>query len=233
MAVEQARGCGYRKVGGLYLCGEGASMSCDRLPYKIENCPVCGSGLKFSRAWTWLDWERYAGEHHPMMICRCPEVCPVCHPDKDKQPYGLLWVGEKFYSPEAFVRESLQLGISRRLPFTGNIPRAPKNLKLGETWILFAHKHVILTGKDEKNIDVYEPAIFHAFRPTRLELLLWESEATEDRLSELEKADITPIVIPNGDKDHDSSTPLGLAKGDKEVLEDQILFKDLRRKLGK
>ena len=234
MAVEQARGCGFRKVGGLYLVGEGASMSCDRLPFKIENCPVCGSGLKFSRAWTWLDWHKYAGDHvEGSRVCTCVRICPVCWPMHEEQPYGLLWVGEKFYSPEAFVRESLQLGVSRRLPFTGNIPRAPKNLKLGETWVLFAHKHVILTGKDEHGVDIYEPAIFHAFKPDRLELLIWESDATEERLDELEKAGVDAIIIPDGDKDHNPATPLGLAKDLKGELEDSILFTDLRNKLGK
>lgn len=230
MAVEQARGCGFRKVGGLYLCGEGAGMHCDRLPYKIENCPVCGSGIHFSRAWTWLHWDKYAGSH--LDVCKdIAAMCPVCFPDRHQQPYGLLFVGEKFYSPDAFIRESMQLGVSRRLPFTGNIPRAPKNLKLNVTWVLFAHKHVIYTGKDVNNNDMYEPAIFHAFKPTRLELLIWQKDATEERLDELEKADITPIVIPDGDKDHDPSTPLGLGKIDKEELEDKILFTDLRNKL--
>jgi len=241
MAVEPMRSCGYRKVNGLYLCGEGASMRCDRLPYRIENCPTCGSGLKFTRAWTWLDWLKYAGDHSVLNEgCKCGWInlnvggtCPICHPIEKHQPYGLLWIGEKFYSPEAFVRESLQLGISRRLPFTGNIPRAPKLLKLGETWVLFAHKHVINTGKDEQGVDTYDPAIFHAFKPTSLELLVWQKDATEERLAELEKAGITPIVIPDGDSDHDPSTPLGLAKDDKEELEDRILFNDLRSKLGK
>ena len=37
MAVEAARSCGYRKVGGLYLVGGGSIIrQCDRLPYKIE-----------------------------------------------------------------------------------------------------------------------------------------------------------------------------------------------------
>ena len=243
MAVEQARSCGFRKVGGLYLCGNGVTVGCDRLPYKIENCPICGSGLKFSRAWTWLDWYGYAGEHEDNAfahkVCRCSPMCPVCHPaihtpllTPDKKVYGLLWVGEKFYSPDAFVRESMQLGISRRLPYTGNIPRVPKNLKLGETWVLFAHKHVIYTGKDEKGVDIYEPAIFHAFKPTRLELLLWQKDATKERLTELEEAGITPVIIPDGDKDHDPYSPLGLARDDKEELEDTMLFKDLRSKLG-
>ena len=246
MAIEAARSCGFRKVGGLYLCGEGASTKCDRLPYEIENCPTCGSGLKFTRAWTWLNWLQYAGNHE----CECKEAsthmltfvtpplpssgpCSVCWPYDKLQPYGLLWVGEKYYSPDAFVRESIQQGVSRRLPFKGSVPRIPKLLKLGQTWVLFAHIHVIKKGLDEHNQEIWAPAIFHAFKPTRLELLLWGSEATPERLEELEKAGVTPIVIPDGDKDHDPSTPLGLPKAEKEELEEKVLFSDMRARLGR
>jgi len=232
MAVEAARGCGYRKVGGFYIVGSGVTVGCDRLPVETTNCPVCGGGLKFSRAWTWLDWRKYAGDHGDQCTDNILGECPVCHPSKHPQPYGLLWVGEKFYSPEAFVRESTELGISRRLPYTGEIPRAPKNLKLGETWVLFAHKHVI-KGVDDQGKEIMKPAIFRAFRPQRLELLLWDKDATEERLSELTEAGITPVIIPDGDKDHDPSTPVGLAKDDKAELENEILFKSLRSRLGK
>lgn len=240
MTVEKPRGCGYRKVNGLYLCGEGTGMTCDRLPFKLDICPACGGGVHFSRAWRWLDWDKYAGDHNSQLelngmglACRCPAICPVCWPLNQLQPYGLLWIGEKFYSPEAFIRESLQMGISRRIPFTGNIPHLPKHLKLNETWVLFAHKHVIHTGKDVHGKDMYEPAVFHAFRPSGLELLIWTKDATPDRIAELEKAGVTPIVIPDGDPDHDPASPIGLPKAEKESLESTMVFKDLRSKLGK
>ena len=35
MAIEAPRGCGYRKVGGLYMCGGGIPIHCDRLPYEL------------------------------------------------------------------------------------------------------------------------------------------------------------------------------------------------------
>jgi len=238
MAIEKLRGCGYRKVNGLYLVGEGTGAICDRLPYKLDICPTCGAGIHFSRAWTWLHWGKYAGDHSVLNGgCKCGwqnligAVCPICHPSNKLRPYGLLWVGEKFYSPKAFIRESMQMGVSRRLPFTGSIPRAPKNLELGKTWILFAHKHVVYTGKDDRGIEIWEPAIFHAFRPERLELLIWNKDATEQRLIELERAGITPITIPDGDADHDPSTPIGLSKDDKEQVETGMLFNDLRSRL--
>lgn len=228
MAIEQARGCGYRKVGGLYLVGGGVGMTCDRLPYEIVNCPVCGGGLKFSRGFTWLDWVKYAGEH---IECRCPKkdtinACPVCWPIRYEQPYGLLWIGEKFYSPTNFIKEALQMGVSRR------IPAIPKNLKLGETWILCAHKHII-PFKNEKNEDDFKPAVFYVFRPTAVELLIWERGATPEKLEELTKKGITPIVIPDGDKEHDPATPLGLDEVEKAEVENRVFFTDLRSKLGR
>jgi len=166
MAVEAVRGCGYRKVGGLYLCGEGLSMVCDRLPYELKVCPVCGSGVKFSRGFAWLNWLKYAGGHEEP----CHDVgnkCPVCHPLTVDQPYGLLWVGESFYTPESFIQEVLQMGVSRR------IAAIPKNLKLGETWILFAHIRACGEKRDEAGKVEGIPGVFYAFRPQRLELLIW------------------------------------------------------------
>lgn len=192
MSVEVSRGCGYRKVGGLYLCSDGLCRACDRLPYPLDLCPVCGAGIKFSRAWTWLDWFVFAGPHLP---CGCPSSCPVCSPpqlvvDVEKSKYGLLWIGEVGYTPESFTKEALVMGVSRR------IPAIPRNLELGQTVVLVAHRNAC--GEDA-------PGIFHAFIPTRLELLIWDSEATPERIAELGKRGIVPIVIPDGDKDHDPS----------------------------
>ncbi len=245
MAIEPARGCGYRKVGGLYLCGGGASMHCDRIPFEIVNCPTCGNGLKFSRAWTWLDWLKYAGRHVQVLDvdaggtielpvqfrndldeCRCLPRCPICNPLMNEQPYGLLWIGEKFYSPENFIKEALQMGVSRR------IPAIPNKLKLGKTWVIFAHIKGCGESTDpETRLPVNKPGIIYAFRPTSLELLVWESEATPERLKELEKKNITPIIIPDGDVEHDPNTPLGLSKDDKESHESKVFFTDLRGKI--
>jgi len=230
MAVEAIRGCGYRKVGGLYLCGEGAGMECDRLPYELKVCPVCGAGVKFSRGFTWLNWRRYVGTHHMQetehlislkAICTCNQICPVCWPRDKPQPYGLLWVGESFYTPEAFIKEALQMGVSRR------IAAIPRNLKLGETWVLFASIKACGERMDEDGKTSGVPGIFYAFRPQRLEFLIWESEATEEKLAELEKRHITPVVIPDGDVEHDPRTALKPKEGD----EDTIFFDNLRNKL--
>jgi len=241
MAVEAARGCGYRKVGGLYLVGGGGiHVECDRLPYEIKNCPTCGSGIHFSRGFTWLDWRKYAGDHFE--VCNCLgriRPCPICRPSMYPQPYALIWIGDRFYTPEEYTRESFQMGVSRRLPTpAGKIPRGPKGLKLGETWVLCAHIRALgtrmvtdegATVPHEENV----PGVFYVFTPTALEFLLWKSEATPERLEELTKAGITPVVIPDGDKDHDPNTPLGLGDAEREALSNRMLFSELRRKIGK
>lgn len=203
MAVEKVRGCGYRKVGGLYLCGSGMPLACDRLPYLLKVCPTCGAGVKFTRGFSWLDWDKYAGLHTE--ACSCMNSCPICVPDPTR-PYGLLWIGEQYYTPDEFIDEALKMGVSRR------IAAIPKNLKLGETWVLFAHKRAcgekLEDQEDSTQKRVGIPGILYAHRPQTLELLIWESDATEKKLAELEKRHITPIIIPDGDIDHDPDTPL-------------------------
>ena len=197
MSIEARRGCGYRKVGGLYLCGSGIPRECDRLPYELTACPVCGSGIKFTRGFTWIDWNKFAGVHHP---CKCILNCPICTPNSSKQPYGLLWVGEAYYSPQSFIKEALEVGVSKRIAFI------PKELKLGETVVLLAHKKGILKGLKEitesksDHVDIhheeeYSPAVFYAFKPATVEMLVYESELTEERREELIKRGIIPISV--------------------------------------
>ena len=221
MAIEAERGCGFRKVGGLYLCGEGGSHSfCDRLPYELKVCPTCGEGIKFSRGWRWLNWKKYAGVHEE---CECPIVyCPVCIPG-DK-PYGLLFIGESFYTPRNFIEESMRMGVSRR------IPAAPKGLKLGETWVLCAHIRACGERQSEEPPFKIEPVtgVFYAFRPQRLEFLIWESQAVPECLAELVKKNYTPIIIPDGDPDHDPKTSLKPTTAER----DKVVFEGMRQRLG-
>lgn len=240
MAIEPMRGCGYRVVGGLYLCGGGLEMHCDRLPYELEICPVCGAGVKFTRGWTWLDWGKYAGPHGTTLReCSCPPQCPICqsayqhHP----QPYGLLWVGEQFYTLQSFINEALTMGVSRR------IAAVPRNLKLGETWVLFAHKKVIgvaeltpgSTDLRPENFQYteFKSGVFYAFRPQSLELLIWESEANTGYLIELAERGITPIIIPDGDEDHDPNTKTKISADDREEVSREHTIAALRSRIGR
>ena len=191
MAVEPRRGCGFRKVGGLYLASGGRGVFCDRLPIVLEVCPTCGHGVKQSRGWTWVDAAALVGGVHPQ--CLDDFRCPLCMAPEELGRCWLLWVGEQFYkTPAAFDREAMGIGISRR------ISAIPRGFKTGETWILLAHRKAVatqfncpkccelLTVRRDDGVSqlvcrcgwtgpVYRPGIFKVWRPERIEKILPES----------------------------------------------------------
>ena len=150
MATEARRGCGYRKIGGLYLVGSGLGVACDRLPIPLEICPCCGAGIRQTRGFTWVDIAQLVGGDHVVDVqtdmtdfttgptqfvgerktCACREHCPLCHNVKAMGRGGLLWIGTQFYPTiEAFEAEARLLGISRRITtlprgFVQGTPRA-------------------------------------------------------------------------------------------------------------
>lgn len=91
------------------------------------------------------------------------------------------------------------MGVSKR------IGQIPKDLVLGETLVVLAHPKVpfyeTTTGLAPKEPSKY-PAIFYAFTAQKIEKLIWKSKATLEKLAELRKQHITPVVIPDRDKDH-------------------------------
>ncbi len=226
MAVEPKRGCGYRKVGGLYMCGSGHTAPCDRLPFELVTCLVCGSGIKFTRGFQWLEWAKYVGMHMDSeTACIDPQLCPVCYPNIQPQPYGLMWIGESFYTPAEFMSEAQKMGISRR------IPAIPRKFKLGETWVLCAHMMACGTRKNDQGVEFKVPGVLYVFRPSRFEKLIWQRDAKQELLEDLVKAGITPIVIPDGDLDHDPATSLKVTEEEKAELVNTRLFSGLREKL--
>ncbi len=203
MASEKIRGCGYRKVGGLYLVGSGIERGCDMLPIRLQPCPTCGFEIPVNRGFLWINkrWlECYAKAHRATVHCKCPKTCSLCFPEgNDLKKYGLMWVGSHAYSPASFISEASRQGISKR------IAKIPKGLQLGKTWVLLAHKKVPFFPKTFGGMTaepVYDSAVFSAFVPRRVEKLIWKSEATPERLKKLKEQGITPIIIKDGDKDH-------------------------------
>jgi hypothetical protein len=214
MAQETIRGCGYRKVGGLYLCGGYISVPCDRLPYPLDVCPVCGAGIKVSRGFTKINPLKLFGYHQPCIDQIRP--CFVCDP-KDELSF-VMGVGEKYYkTPTDFMAEARHLGISKRIPFI------PDELELGKTIVYLAHpkafeirasvalQHAMAIVGTENNSEPrlleseqveYKSGIFSAFIPQRVEKLIWEHDATPETLEKLNKRGITPIIIKDGDVDH-------------------------------
>ncbi len=214
MAVEQLRGCGYRRVGGLYLCGEFISSPCDRMPFPLTTCPVCGQGIKVSRGFTQVNPLRLWGIHQDCIDHFRP--CLLCDP-QDEPAYIMLVGAGNYKTKEDFLSEATHMGISKRIPFI------PKGLELGKTVIYLAHPKACEVKEPaalQEAMAIVEEAqtkkprlleveriekklgIFCAFIPKRVEKLIWESQATPEELEKLEKRGITPVLIPNGDKDH-------------------------------
>lgn len=211
--IEAKRGCGYRKPGGLYLVAKYEGRECCKLPFQLDVCPCCGAGIRPSRAWTWVD----TGKLFNQEPCTAPmqadlSRCPLYRPE-DVGRAGLIWVGEKFYpTVEEFKREASVMGISRR------ISAIPRGFKVGETWVLLAHRKAI-----PKEVDIpaeeggvlpgiqltrteWEPGIFFVFKPTAVEYVVKGDEA-EEEIERLERRGVVPVKVIN--RKPTCSTPSG------------------------
>ncbi len=194
---EGRRGCGYRTPGGLYLVGGEAMDACGKLPIECSVCPTCGQGVKPARGWTWVDGDQLV-QPEPHGKERHRLGCPLARPIG---PCGLLWVGERFYrTPQAFLSEALQMGVSRR------ITAIPKGLEVGRTLVLFGHRRAFKvvcprcgdSGPvpcDECESGFQErPGIFSAFVPQRIEYVV-RGDETHDELEALVKRGIQPVRV--------------------------------------
>jgi hypothetical protein len=121
MARESRRACGYRKVGGLYLCSGGLGAPCCKLPIPLQICPTCNGGIKQTRGFQWIDpapWLRGA--------CTDKDLCPAANPETLGERVGLIWIGAQFYpTPASFMTEAEAMGVSRR------ITAVPRTFKFG------------------------------------------------------------------------------------------------------
>jgi hypothetical protein len=186
--VDQERGCGWRKEGGLYLISKGLSAPCGRLPIVLDVCPCCSAGIKPTRGWTWIDIDALTNNKPCKLEQADCATCPMAGP---LGKIGLLWVGEQFYpTPAHFTAEAAQLGVSRR------ISRIPNGFKVGETWVAFAHRKAVT---DLDNAGHFKPAIFHLFKPTAIEYVCTGQESDE-QLDALIRRGITPVKIQRGNE---------------------------------
>lgn len=197
MAVESIRGCGFRKVGGLYLIGGILSAPCDRLPLALPVCESCGQGIKLTRSFTSFNAFLMLKCHTDCKDTKLP--CLVCTPP-DRESF-IMTVGNRYYTPQGFIEEGKTIGVSKRVPYI------PKGMKLDETVVYLVHAEAIDTGeKDDKDKPVFKPGIFAAFIPQGVEKLVWESELDGKKGEALKKASkkqgITLVAIPDGDEDH-------------------------------
>lgn len=215
MAVEAKRGCGYRKIGGIYLVASGEGFPCGRLPIPLVECPTCGHQPPWSEGFQKVKPTQFI---HSASACKnphAPEICQNTCPFQSAfgaETGGLLWIGKGFYTPASFSLEAQQMGISRR------ISSVPKWFKLGETWVYMAHLETFTNdcdchkdtedGKPKTDCETcggdgtYKaPGIFSAFKPERIELIIPSTMLAEERAA-LEEKGFTLVEVPWDDPDH-------------------------------
>ena len=182
---EGARGCGFRKPGGLYLVNRNDGQPCGRIPFELGICPCCGEGFRPSRGYRWGDGERLLQTAPPCAFeDECRETCAFRPGNESKVGRALLiWVSPEHYpTPHDFMAEADNMGISRRL--SGD--KIPRGLIVGETWIFLAHREAI----NEK------PGVFWAFVPEAVEYVIRGDETDED-IERLISRGITPVNVVN------------------------------------
>lgn len=189
---EGRRGCGWRKVGGLYLVSSGEVDTCARLPIPLATCPCCGRGMKPARGWTWVDGDELlrASPECPDRGTKHCELCAIHNWIRHGLGQcGLIWIGETHYPTIGhFNREADEMGVSRR------IQHVPKKFVFGETIVLLAHKKAII-GEIEMGKEIeYSPGIFRIFKPTAIERIVTGEEST-DEIDAMVKRGLTPVMI--------------------------------------
>ena len=183
MAIEPKRGCGYRKVGGIYLVGDDLTLdACHRLPLPIK--------MAFFRGYLVIN------PYQEFRKCNCDpqhgQGCFVCNPPNQNN-HGLMFVGESYYTPSNFIDEARRLGVSKRIPYV------PAHCIPGHSIVYLAIKNMPFK---QTQGTIYQPAVFFAFRIKRIEQLIWNSQATDEMLAAMAKKGLTPVRIPDGDRDH-------------------------------
>lgn len=231
--VESERGCGYRTVGGVYLCSSAGDAVCDALPVVIDSCPCCDFNVKQSRSMQPVH-VGYLASKLKDHTCNESFKCPVCYfvneypfhktlrkVDKKKlrvpEVFYLMFVSRNFYSPKSFIEEAKTLGISKRIA-----PNClPKKFRVGKDFVFLAHRDVPFVAKLEAGSLVAEPvykrAIFHVFRPDRLELLLWKGTSSET-IREYEDAGYTVVLVEKSEENISRHSEVALPKLPKRGL---------------
>ncbi len=184
---EEVRMCGWRKPGALYLVAEGLESECGKLPLALGNCPTCGYGIKFSRAWTWIQPAELASQVECDPDKRGRDSCGPCPLSKEEASQrvrdGLLWIGKEHYpTVEDYRNEANRLGVSRR------IKGVPRGFVPGDTWVWLAHLEAVPT------FDGWLPGAFEVFRPRAVQYIVKEDD-TDDDLQKLMDRGITPVRV--------------------------------------
>lgn len=203
MAVEEKRGCGYRKVGGTYLVCEGTGFSCGRIPAPIVPCPLCDHRPAFTRGLQKITPRNFLHAAPACRKARDPEEpygrCAGCPFERalDAEEAGLMWVGAAHYTPDEFRAEAARLGVSKR------VHHVPAWFKPG-MWVYLAHEQtftdecpackghktmVVAAGSTDLFEDCHEcqgegtihrPGVFFAFQPSRVERIVTDYQPARE-----------------------------------------------------
>jgi hypothetical protein len=113
-----------------------------------------------------------------------------------------MWVGSQYYTPDSFRDEAVRRGVSKRIPAN----QVPNGLRLGESWVMLATRNAVdcpdCEGEDCPTCEGRRKlsAIFYAFQPTRLEMIvkaddLVGKDGNPSGLAiRLSKQGITPVI---------------------------------------
>ncbi len=170
--IEDKRGCGYRKAGpdgiGLYLMGKGNFEACERLPFPLTVCPCCSGGIGFFRGFKWIQPEQlFNPVNEP--VCdgnddHAHDRCVMCTPSLAGEHAGLMWIGEKFYTPAEVIREARSVGISKK------VASVPKDFEIGKDIIFLAHRKAVVDYDDDN--EPFSAGIFMSFCPDRVDIVI-------------------------------------------------------------
>lgn len=184
--VEQQRGCGFKKPGGLYLIGGASSSSCCQLPFPLTVCKCCGQGIKFSRGFTWITTDLFPGTCSEKIGSIAFDKCIL---SDCSHRMGLMWVGESFYkTPSHFMTEAWKLGISKR------IAAVPRDCEPGKTWIALTHKKCITSYPDSGGDPVMLPGVFMLFKVMAIQYVVRDTDS-EKELQKLQDNGIELIRV--------------------------------------
>lgn len=177
MAVEGKRGCGFRKIGGLYMVGEYVSVPCDRLPFILDVCPCCGGGVKQTRGTTWIQpLDLFEGDHPTRRYWHNPETgkdelmasygcecltknpnCPLCFPSEVFKYFEDDGVTEVLHGKALLLwigaqhyptpQDFMKEGI--QMGFSRRVTSIPRGFKLGKTWVFMAHPKAALDNGND------------------------------------------------------------------------------------
>lgn len=208
VSYELPRGCGQRKGGAKYIVSEGTGQPCGKLPLELHRCPTCDAGIKPARGWTWVDAPAlFRGKDcstgPASMDC---SRCTLSNMNLERiGKAGLLWIGSKFYkTPSDWIAEGKKMGFSRRLA------QIPREFKIGETYVLAAHREAIQrTCQDcvrdglsedcpicEGELQYSRPAIFHVWLPTKIEYIVQDDD-DDEKLERLEDQGFSLVQVIN------------------------------------